>query len=74
MLKRCMEPKNQKKIEKKSNYMDDKDKNGDGGSGRYHRKNWGDKKNQKDPKAGKVGGIPSGVDFNMLTYNNRSWK
>ena len=54
--------------------MDDKDKNGDGGSGRYHRKNWGDKKNQKDPKAGKVGGIPSGVDFNMLTYNNRSWK
>ena len=46
------ERKKQKKIyEKRRKYMEDKDKNGDGGSRSYQCKKWGDRKNQKDQKS-----------------------
>ena len=53
--------------------MDDKEKNGNDGSGRYQRKKWGDKQNKKDKNSAKDSGIPHVVDSNGITYTNRAW-
>ena len=50
--------------------MDNNEKNGNGGSIRNQWKKWGDNPKQKDTKATKASGVPSGVDYTGLTYTN----
>ena len=53
--------------------MDDKDNNGDGGSGSYQWKTLADKQNNKDPKSETYSVLLAGIYYNGITYINRSW-